>query len=113
MRSVAHDCPNSADVGTSFGEGVGAGLGGISITGGGTWGTTIPSSADGGTLITVGGGAGAGTGLGLGAGAGAGVGAGAGAGTGALLAGAAQADAPSRRKTSNRPVINLFMRASC
>ena len=51
-----------------------------------------------------GGGAGAGLGAGLGVGAGAGIGTGLGA--------VAQANVPSRRITSNSPVINLFMRAS-
>jgi len=59
------------------------------------------------------GGAGAGTGIGIGAtegaGAGVGVGAGAGAGVGAL----AQAIGTNRSMTSNSPIINLFIRASC
>jgi len=91
MRSVAQDWPAPDSVNTAplsipcTSVGIGAG-----------------ADADGGMLIT---GGGAGAGRGAGAGAGDGMGAGAG--------GAAQATDASKSITSNSPIINFFIAASC
>ena len=84
MRSVAHDWPKSASVGSGLGAGAGTGAG-------------ADAGADGGMLIT-------------GGGAGAGLDAGAGAGIGTGLGAAAQATVTSKSIISTRPIINLFMR---